>query len=85
VHLEAAALKVDAAGEKGKYTIRVTSPVLARDVYLTFGNLEVNVSDNYFDVLPGETVTITATTTTSLEELKAQLKAISLSDAFKYE
>ena len=35
--------------------IRITSPVLARDVYLSFGDLDVQVSDNYFNLLPGET------------------------------
>jgi beta-mannosidase len=55
------------------------------DVFLAFGNLDVKLSDNYFDVLPGETITIKAATTASLEELKAQLKAISLTDAFKNE
>jgi beta-mannosidase len=71
-------------GLKGKnaYTIRVTSPVLARSVYLSFGNLDVQVSDNYIDILPGETVEITATSTASLDALKAQLKVISLTDAF---
>lgn len=82
VHLKPAALTVAASGDKGKYTIQVTSPVLARDVYLAFGNLDVTLSDNYFDLLPGETAAITATTAASLEELKAQLKVVSLTDAF---
>ena len=59
VHLKPAALKVETTGANGKLQIRVTSPVLARSVYLSFGNLDVKVSDNYFDVLPGETVEIT--------------------------
>jgi beta-mannosidase len=82
VHLKPAALSVEASKEKGSYRIRVTSPVLARSVYLSFGNLDVKVSDNYFDLLPGETVEITATSAASLDALKAQLKVISLTDAF---
>jgi beta-mannosidase len=82
IHLKPAALKVEATGEKGSYKIRIGSPVLARSVYLSFGNLDVNVSENYFDLMPGETVELTATTTASLEALKAQLKVISLTDAF---
>ena len=61
VHLKPAQLKVETAGANGSYKIRVTSPVLARSVYLSFGNLDVKLSDNYFDLLPGETVEITAT------------------------
>jgi beta-mannosidase len=82
VHLKLAALKVETTGGSGSYKVRITSPVLARSVYLSFGNLDVKVSDNYFDLLPGETVAITATSAASLDALKAQLKVISLTDAF---
>ena len=83
IHLKPAVLKVETTGANGSYKIRITSPVLARSVYLSFGNLDVKVSDNYFNVLPGETAGITATSTASLEALKAQLKVISLTDAFR--
>jgi beta-mannosidase len=82
IHLKPAALKVETAGASGSYKVRITSPVLARSVYLSFGNLDVTVSDNYFDLLPGETAEITATSAVSLDALKAQLKVISLTDAF---
>jgi len=83
VHLKTAALKVETSADKGNNAIiRVTSPVLARSVYLSFGNLDVKVSDNYFDLLPGETVEITASSPASLDALKAQLKVVSLTDAF---
>ena len=42
----------------------------------------MKLSDNYFDILPGETVEITATTTASFDALNAKLKVISLTDAF---
>jgi beta-mannosidase len=82
IHLKPAQLKVETAGAKGSYKIRISSPVLARDVYLSFGSLDVQLSDNYFDLLPGETAEITATGAVSLDQLKAQLKVISLTDAF---
>jgi len=82
VHLKPAQLKVETAGANGSYKIRITSPVLARSVYLSFGNLDLKVSDNYFDLLPGETIEITASGAASLDALKAQLKVISLTDAF---
>jgi beta-mannosidase len=56
--------------------------VLARSAYLSFGSLDAQESDNYFDLLPGETREVTATSAASLEELKAQLHVISLTDAF---
>jgi beta-mannosidase len=82
IHLKPAALKVVTTGSNGSYKISVTSPVLARSVYLSFGDIDAKVSDNYFNLLPGETVEITATSAASLEALKAQLKVISLTDAF---
>jgi beta-mannosidase len=82
VHLKPAQLKVETTGVKGSYKIRIQSPVLARSVYLSFGNLDVELSDNYFDLLPGETAEITVNSAASLDELKAQLKVISLADAF---
>jgi beta-mannosidase len=82
VHLKPAQLKIETNGGDGSYKISVTSPVLARDVYLSFGNLDVKLSDNYFDLLPGEMVEIVATSKVSIDDLKAQLKVISLTDAF---
>jgi beta-mannosidase len=82
VHLKPAQLTVEATGAKDSYKIRITSPVLARSVYLSFGDLDVQLSDNYFDLLPGETAEIKASSAASLEALKAQLKVISLIDAF---
>jgi beta-mannosidase len=56
IHLKPAQLKVETTGASGSYKIRIASPVLARSIYLSFGNLDAQVSDNYFDLLPGETV-----------------------------
>ncbi len=82
VHLKAAHLNVQTAGANAHFTIRVTSPVLARDVYLSFGDLDAQVSENYFDVLPGETTEIQVTSAATLDALKAKLQVVSLTDAF---
>ncbi|MGC1463525.1 MAG: glycoside hydrolase family 2 protein [Terracidiphilus sp.] len=82
VHLKPAQLRAETTGANGKYKIRLTSPVLARNVYLSFGDLDAKLSDNYFDILPGETIEITAASAATLDALKAQLKIISLTDAF---
>ena len=67
IHLKPATLKVEAAGgEDGNYNIRISSAVLAKSVYLSFGHLDVSVSDNYFNLLPGETVEIHAKRTATL-------------------
>ena len=70
-----------AKSEKG-YTLTLTSPVLARSVLISFGGLDASSSDNYFDLLPGQPVSVTITTTASEQELRRSLNTMSLSDAF---
>jgi beta-mannosidase len=82
VHLKPANLTITSTGANGNFKIRITSPVLARDVYLSLGAIDAKLSENYFDILPGETIEITATSSATLDGLKAQLKVISLTDAF---
>jgi beta-mannosidase len=89
VHLKPAVLNVDLKAVPAKteagtnsYVVTVTSPVLARDVYLSFGASDAKLSDNYIDILPGEAATITVSSNASLSELKAQMKVVSLTDAF---
>ena len=82
VHLIPATLDVQTTQANGSYKVRVTSPVLARDVYVSFGGVDASVSDNYFDLLPGEIAEIAVKSNATLDELKAQMKVISLTDAF---
>ena len=64
------------------YVITLRSPVLARAVYLSFGDLDVQLSDNYFDLLPGEESRIHLASSATLEQLRGALKIVSLTDAF---
>jgi beta-mannosidase len=64
------------------YTLHLSSPVLAKSVYVSFGNLDAKPADNYFDLLPGQAVDLAINSAASLDELKAQMKVISLTDAF---
>jgi beta-mannosidase len=82
IHLPLATVQTDVQPASGGYTVRLTSPVLARDAYLTFGSLDVEPSDNYVDVPPGQPVEITLRTTAPIDQVRSQMKAISLVDAF---
>ena len=66
----------------GSYRLRLSSKLLARSVYVSFGALDVQLSDNYVDLLPGEPAEIDVKSTATLDELKANLKVMSLADAF---
>ena len=69
-------------GTGDDYTITLQSSKLARSVYLSFGDLDVQASDNYFDLLPGEPATIRLKSSASLDQMKAALTVTSLMDAF---
>jgi beta-mannosidase len=76
--------KVEATFNKtgGDYTITLQSAKLARNVYVSFGDLDVESSDNYFDLLPGEPATLTLKSSATLDQLRSALKIVSLTEAF---
>jgi beta-mannosidase len=67
----------------GGYSITLRTPALARNVYMSYGDLDVRMSDNFFDLLPGEPVAITLKTSSTLDQLKSALKITSLTEAFQ--
>jgi beta-mannosidase len=64
------------------YTLTLKSAALARATYISFGDSDAKLSDNYFDLLPGESVTIEVKTTAPQDQLQSALKVISLTDAY---
>jgi beta-mannosidase len=64
------------------YTITLQSSKLARGVNISFGDLDVETSDNYFDLLPGEPATVTLKSAASIDQLKGALKITSLTEAY---
>jgi beta-mannosidase len=67
----------------GDATLTLKSAKLARGVYVSFGNLDVQASDNYFDLLPGETVTLHLKTAAAVDQVRGAMKVVSLTDAFE--
>jgi beta-mannosidase len=65
-----------------QYTITLKSPQLARNVYISFGDLDVEASDNYFDLIPGEPVTVIVKSAAAIDQLRGAMKIVSLTDAF---
>jgi beta-mannosidase len=80
--LPVAGIENSLTGSPGDYTLTLRSPSLARNVYLSFGDLDLQPSDNYFDLIPGEQTTIHLTTKAPIEQVKSSLKITSLTDAF---
>jgi len=82
IHLPAADIAHTITKDGEAYTLTLSSNVLARSVYLTFGDSKVEVSDNYFNLLPNTPQTITLHSSASLEDLTKNLRIVSLVDAF---
>jgi beta-mannosidase len=76
------AIEAHITGTAPNYTVTLRSPVLARDVYLSFGDLDANLADNFVDLLPGEEMAIRLTASVPLEQMQRSMKIMSLTDAF---
>jgi beta-mannosidase len=64
------------------YKLELKSNKLARSAYVSFAKADAQFSDNYFDLLPNEPVVIEIKSEATLDELKSQMKVVSLADAF---
>jgi len=66
----------------GGYALTLQSSQLARGVYISFGDLDVETSDNYFDLLPGESATVKLKSAATIDQIKGALKVMSLTEAY---
>jgi beta-mannosidase len=64
------------------YALTLQSRELARDVQISFGDLDAQAADNYFDLLPGEAVTVGVKSAAAAAQVQAALKVFSLTEAF---
>jgi beta-mannosidase len=64
------------------YNITLSTDVLAKNVYLTAGGGDYFFSDNYFDILPGQEVTVHLKTDLSEDELSKVLSLRTLRDTY---
>ena len=83
VHLPAVEIASRLTQANGVFEVRLSSKVLARDVYVSFGDHDAKFSDNYIDLLPGEPAIIVVHSPASLAELQSSMKVMSLADAIE--
>ena len=62
------------------YTLTLTASKLARDVWVSFGDQDAALSDNAFDLLPGQSLTLTVHSKLSLDALQHALHVQDLAD-----
>ena len=60
--------------------MKMSSPVLAPNVAISFGDNDAWLSDNYFDLLPNEPVTIEVKSDLPLSTLQQALKVMSVNN-----
>ena len=77
-----AGISVSTGMADGKYAVTVTSSNFARAVYVSTGSESLHFSDNFFDLLPGESKTVYAETGQDKEILDSMLETVSLSDTY---
>jgi len=82
VRLPQAQINTELTKNADAYRLHLSSNVLARSVYVSFGDMNIALSDNYFDLIPGQPVDLAVTSSAPLEQLRGKLKVISLVDAF---
>lgn len=64
------------------YTINLHADAFARDVFLSYDFEDVKFSDNFFDLLPGETKTLIMYTKQAIDDVNMPPKIISLRDTY---
>lgn len=67
---------------EGGYQVAVSSDSFARAVHVTADDFHATYSDNYVDILPGETLTLNVFTDLPQPQFEKQLKVCSLRDAY---
>ena len=65
------------------YTLTLASDKLAREVWVSFGDIDAGVSDNAFDILPGRRVAVLIHSNASLDTLRNALTVQDVADAMQ--
>jgi beta-mannosidase len=74
-------IRAELVQEGKQFQLRMLSNMLARSVYVSFDSDDVRLSDNYFDLLPGEERRIVVSGAETIQELQSNLKIMSEEDA----
>ena len=75
-------IRITSVPARDGYDLTVSSDVFAHGVFLSLDGIDNFFSDNYFDLLPGEPVTIHVTTSLDKDTFDKQLRSESLADTY---
>lgn len=77
-----AVIQTESVATGDGFDVTLRCDVFARAVFLSLEGIDNFFSDNYFDLIPGEAVTIHVTTSLDKATFDRQLQCISICDAF---
>lgn len=75
-------IQVSSVPAEGGYDVTLISDVVARGVFMSIDGIDNFFSDNYFDLLPGDPVTVHVITKLDKNTFDNQLKIVSIADAY---
>ena len=81
--LEDPEISYEIKSQTGGFEIKLSTKQLAKNVFISFENCtsrDIQLSDNFFDMLPGSTISIMAKTTENMDDLKKMIRIKSLFD-----
>ena len=76
-------IRTQLARTNGGYALTLESGTLAREVWVSFDDTDADISDNAFDILPGQQVTLAVRSKATLDALRKTLKIENLADAMQ--
>ncbi|HKT42236.1 MAG TPA: glycoside hydrolase family 2 protein [Rhodanobacteraceae bacterium] len=76
-------IRTQLARTNGGYVLTLESGTLAREVWVSFDDTDADISDNAFDILPGQQVTLAVRSKATLDALRKTLKIGNLADAMQ--
>jgi len=76
-------INLDIQETPDSYAVVIYSENLSKNLFLTSTNTEVQFSDNFMDILPGQSVKLVCTKTIGLEEFKRGLKYLTVYETMK--
>jgi beta-mannosidase len=84
LHLPSAKIQSIITRKSDFYEVTLKSENLARNVYLTLDRCEAQFSDNYFDLLPGEAVTVLCKACEDDDSISRELHIKTLNDLLDF-
>jgi beta-mannosidase len=81
--LQEPGINFDIREAQDMYIITIYAEKLCKNLFLTSSNSEVQFSDNFMDILPGQSLTVICPKSIGLDEFKPGLKYITVYDTMK--